>query len=124
LKGYQGVLVTDFFSGYDAVPCRQQKCWVHLIRDLNDDLWADPFNTEFEAFVSDVRDLIMPIFEAIGKHGPKKRNLSKFKKAVAKFYEKTISGRLYESEVTRAYQKRFDRYRNSLFVFLDEDNIP
>lgn len=74
LKGFQGVLITDFYSGYDSVPCRQQKCWVHLIRDLNDDLWANPFNPEFEAFVSDVRDLIVPIFEAVERHGLKKRN--------------------------------------------------
>ena len=65
----------------------------------------------------------MPIFEAIEKHGLKKRNLAKFKKAVERFYETTISDRVYESEVTCAYQKRFDRYRNSLFVFLEEDNI-
>ena len=123
LKGYQGVLVTDFYSGYDSVPCRQQKCWVHLIRDLNDDLWANPFNPEFEAFVSDVRDLIVPIFEAVERHGLKRRNLSKFKKAVERFYEKTIFGRVYESEVTCTYQKRFDRYRESLFVFLAEDKI-
>jgi len=124
LKGYRGVLITDFYSGYDSLPCRQQKCWVHLIRDLNDDLWANPFNPEFEAFVSDVRDLIMPMFEAIEKHGLKKRNLSKFKKSVGRFYERTICDRVYESEVTCTYQKRFDRYRESLFVFLDEDNIP
>jgi len=80
LKGYRGVLITDFYSGYDSLPCRQQKCWVHLIRDLNDDLWANPFNPEFEAFVSDVRDLIMPMSEAIEKHGLKKRNLSNSKR--------------------------------------------
>jgi len=39
LAGYQGVLVSDFYPGYDGVPCRQQKCLVHLIRDINDDLW-------------------------------------------------------------------------------------
>jgi hypothetical protein len=64
------------------------------------------------------------MFEAIEKHGLKKRNLSKFKKAVARFYQRTICDRVYESEVTCTYQKRFDRYRESLFVFLDEDNIP
>jgi predicted RecB family nuclease len=123
LKGYRGVLITDFYSGYDSVPCRQQKCWVHLIRDLNDDLWANPFNPEFESFVSDVRDLIMPIFVGVEKHGLKKRNLRKFKRSVERFYKRTICGKVYESEVTRTYQKRFDRYRESLFVFLDEDNI-
>ena len=40
LAHYKGILISDFYAGYDAVPCRQQKCLVHLIRDLNDDLWA------------------------------------------------------------------------------------
>ena len=38
LAGYEGVLVSDFYGGYDSMPCRQQKCLVHLIRDLNEDL--------------------------------------------------------------------------------------
>lgn len=66
----------------------------------------------------------MPMFEAIEKHGLKKRNLRKFKKTVERFYQKTICDRVYGSEVTCTYQKRFERYRESLFVFLDEDNIP
>jgi hypothetical protein len=33
LRGYQGVLVSDFYAGYDPLDCRQEKCWVHLIRD-------------------------------------------------------------------------------------------
>jgi predicted RecB family nuclease len=38
LDGYKGVIVSDFYAGYDGVPCAQQKCIVHLVRDLNDDL--------------------------------------------------------------------------------------
>lgn len=38
LNGYGGVLISDFYAGYDSCRCRQQKCLVHLIRDLNDDL--------------------------------------------------------------------------------------
>ena len=46
LKNYHGILVSDFYSGYDTIACRQQKCWVHLIRDINDDLWEWPFDSE------------------------------------------------------------------------------
>src|SRR5262249_61590040 len=35
LSGFSGVLVTDFYSAYDSIGCAQQKCLVHLIRDLN-----------------------------------------------------------------------------------------
>jgi len=42
LSGYQGILISDFYPGYDSIKCRQQKCLVHLIRDLNEDLWKAP----------------------------------------------------------------------------------
>ena len=34
LSDYDGVLVSDFYGGYDSIKCRQQKCLAHLIRDL------------------------------------------------------------------------------------------
>jgi transposase-like protein len=127
LGEYTGILITEFYGGYDAVPCRQQKCLVHLIRDLNNDLWRRPFDTELEtfvAFVMDVRDLLVPILEAANKYGLRKRNLCKFTKAVASFYRRAITSRVYRSEPVRTYQKRFRRYRQSLFTFLEYDGIP
>jgi transposase-like protein len=50
LSDYKGVLVSDFYPGYDSVSCAQQKCWVHLIRDINEDLWKAPFNTRIRIF--------------------------------------------------------------------------
>jgi predicted RecB family nuclease len=78
LEHYKGVLVSDFYPGYDAVACRQQKCLVHLIRDLNDDLWSNPFNLEFETFVFEVKNLLVPIFAAVETYGLKRRHLHKF----------------------------------------------
>ncbi len=124
LGEYPGILITDFYGGYDAVPCRQQKCLVHLIRDLNNDLWRRPFDTELETFVLDVRDLLVPILEAANKYGLRRRNLRKFTKAVDSFYRRVITLRTYRSEPVRIYQKRFRRYRQSLFTFLEYDGIP
>lgn len=124
LKGFQGVLVSDFYAGYDALDCRQQKCWVHLIRDLNEDLWKFPFDEELQEFVSSVKDLMVPIIQAIDRWGLKARYLRRFKKQVDKFYATAIDGREYALDVTKTYQKRFARYRESLFRFLDEDGIP
>jgi hypothetical protein len=124
LNGYEGVLVSDFFAGYDAAKCRQQKCWVHLIRDINDDLKNSPFNSEFQIFVLALRDMLIPIFEAIEKYGLKNRNLNKFNKLVEKFYAHHVTELQYKSDLTRKYQKRFIRYKESLFVFLKYDGIP
>ena len=124
IDGYSGVLVSDFYGGYDAVPCRQQKCLVHLIRDLNDDLWKHPFHKEYERFVVSVRDLLVPIFDDVGKYGLKTKHLQKHAKEVDRFYNRTIEGEISDSEVVLKYQKRFLRYRESLFRFLFEDGIP
>lgn len=124
LSNYKGILISDFYPGYDSVMCKQQKCWVHLIRDINDDLWSAPFNTEFESFILEVKNLIIPVFEAIEKYGLKKIHLNKFKKSVEDFYEKNIIDRDYNSELTIKYQKRFQRYKESLFIFLEYDSIP
>lgn len=46
LVNFTGVLVSDFYSGYDGVKCAQQKCLIHLLRDINDDVLKNPFNDE------------------------------------------------------------------------------
>lgn len=123
-KGYSGVLISDFYAGYDSCKCRQQKCLVHLIRDLNDALWKNPFNSEFESFVSTFRDVLVPIMTDVNKYGLKRWHLNKHKQLVDRFYKHVILGRDYKCEVTQKYQKRFNRYRESLFRFLEEDGIP
>ncbi|MEX1095476.1 MAG: IS66 family transposase [Planctomycetales bacterium] len=124
LAGYQGVLVSDFYPGYDGVPCRQQKCLVHLIRDINDDLWKAPFDREFETFALTLRDLLVPIMTAVDRYGLKTWHLRKFEKDVEKFYARQVVDREYVSELAVKYQKRFQRYREGLFTFLGEDGIP
>lgn len=124
LAGYQGVLVSDFYPGYDGVPCRQQKCLVHLIRDINDDLWKAPFDKELEAYAAEVQALLVPILEAVNRFGLKTRHLGKFNKEVDRFYQRNVIGKEYRSESAETYRKRFERYRDSLFTFLNEDGIP
>jgi predicted RecB family nuclease len=124
LAGYQGVLVSDFYPGYDSMPCRQQKCLVHLIRDINDDLWKAPFDSELEAFAVEVQALLVPILEVVDRYGLKVRHLRRFERDVERFYQRHVTGREYRSEAAQTYRNRFDRYRASLFTFLTQDGIP
>jgi Transposase IS66 family len=124
LSTYRGILISDFYPGYDAVKCKQQKCWVHLIRDLNEDLQAHPMDTEYEVFVLAVRNLIVPIMETVQNYGLKKRHLHKFTPQVETFYNRIIVDKRYKSDLVVTYQKRFVRYKESLFTFLTEDGIP
>ena len=51
------------------------------------------------------------------------RKLIKFKSNVEEFYQKIIVNHYYQSELSIKYQKRFLRYRNSLFTFLEKDQV-
>ena len=51
LGTFEGVLVSDFYAAYDSVPCAQQKCLVHLIRDINSDVLKNPFDEELKAVI-------------------------------------------------------------------------
>jgi predicted RecB family nuclease len=124
LKEYKGILVSDFYSVYDSVNCQHQKCLVHLIRDMNDDLWKSPFDSEYQEVVKNFKDLIVPIIEAVHLYGLSKPHLGSFSVQIDAFYEEMISGRVYQSEIAQKYQKRLKKYKDSLFTFINHDGIP
>lgn len=123
LHEFKGVLVSDFYAVYDSIDCPQQKCLVHLIRDLNDDYFKQPFNEELSGIVREFSTLLKLIVDTVDRFGLKARFLKKHKKDVVRF-NLEISGRQFKSEAAVKYQKRFDRNSNKLFTFLDYDNVP
>jgi predicted RecB family nuclease len=123
LKGFKGVLISDFYSAYDALECPQQKCLIHLARDFNDDLLKNPFDEELRAVASRFTVLLQQIVETIDRFGLKKVHLNKHKRDVQRFYDELFGG-AYESETAQYYQKRIEKYKDKLFVFLDHDGVP
>jgi predicted RecB family nuclease len=123
LAGFKGVLVTDFYSGYDSLDCPQQKCLAHLIRDFNADLTSNPYDEEFKALAAEFGRLLRPIVDTIDKHGLTKRHLQQHKPEVSRFFRE-LEVRVYRSEVARSYQARFARTEGKLFTFLDYDGVP
>jgi Transposase IS66 family/RNase_H superfamily len=123
LRDFKGVLISDFYSAYDSIDCPQQKCLIHLIRDLNEDVHKQPFNEELMVMVKDFTELLRVIIETVDRFGLKARFLRKHKKQVERF-NRSISGQTYKTEVAIKYQKRFEKNVSKLFTFLDYDNVP
>ncbi len=123
LCGFKGVLITDFYSGYDSIKCRQQKCLLHLIRDMNHDLLGNPFDQEFKLIVSQFGSLLRGIVSTIDQHGLKQRNLHKHEAGVDWFY-RNLSQRTFSSDLAREYWQRLVKNRERLFTFLRYDGIP
>jgi len=122
LKGFNGVLVTDFYNGYDALECKKQKCLIHLIRDFNSDLVKNPFDEAFKKMALDFSLLLQQIVLAIHRYGLRAYHLKRFSDPARKFLEK-VAGTNYLSPVCQQYQVRLKRNRDSLFEFLDPDGV-
>jgi hypothetical protein len=123
LCDFQGVLVSDFYAGYDSIDCAQQKCLIHLMRDLNDDVLHHPFNDEMNELARSFATLLTAMLETVDRFGLKARHLRKHKEEVDRFY-RMLQKRDYQTEVGRAYKKRFEKNRDKLFTFLDYDGVP
>jgi predicted RecB family nuclease len=123
LEGFTGVLVSDFYAAYDAPKCLQQKCLIHLIRDINDDIFHNPFDEELKELARRFVAVLKPIIDTVDRYGLKQYHLNRHKADVARYY-RYLSGQDFQSEVARKYQNRLQKYQDKLFVFLDHDGIP
>jgi len=123
LADFKGVLVSDFYAVYDSIDSPQQKCHIHLIRDLNDEIKKNPFDEELISLAKGYKELLMPIIETIDKYGLKKYHLNKHNKFVDRFYRDYIDCK-YSSPHAISFKNRFDKNRNKLFTFLKYDGIP
>jgi len=123
LNAFRGVLVSDFYTAYDSFCCPQQKCLIHLIRDINDDILKQPFDEELKSLGRELTMTLSPIIGTIDRYGLRRRHLSKYKSMVDSFYDMVLK-KEYSSELAINYQRRFTRYREKLFTFMDYDGVP
>jgi hypothetical protein len=123
LDGFRGVLVSDFYAAYDSMPCAQQKCLVHLIRDMNDDLFRNQLDADLRNLVQTFSGVLKPIVATIDEHGLKRRRLRKHKAPVEEFFD-DLAVREYRSEVAEKCRTRIVKCREKLFTFLEYDGVP
>lgn len=123
LEEFQGVLISDFFTGYDSLNCPQQKCLTHLIRDMNEDLLGNSFDNEYKDVVQRFAHLLQQIVETVDKYGLKRRHFRKHRNDAGRFL-KSVERARYSSPIATKYQERMGKYGSRLFTFLDYDGVP
>jgi Transposase IS66 family len=106
-----------------AITRPKQRCLIHLIRDLNDDLVKHQLNIEFKIIVLNFSKLLSDIMDTVNRFGLKKRNLNKHKKSVEMFFT-SLAKMDFETEICTKWQKRFNSTKNELFTFLNYDGVP
>jgi Transposase IS66 family len=123
LHGFKGVLVSDFYAAYDSVPCAQQKCLIHLMRDINEDLHRNPFDEGLKEIAKRFGVLLRDIVATIDMYGLKARHLGKHRQPANKFLD-SVSCMVCATEAASALKKRLEKNRGKLFTFLEYDGVP
>ena len=123
LKDFRGVLVSDFYAVYDAFNCPQQKCLIHLMRDINDDMHRYPYDEELRVIAQKYAAVLRIIVETVDRRGLKNHFLAKHLPAVEDLFT-WIATTDFASEIAQSYRKRFHKNREKLFTFLTHDGIP
>jgi len=123
LDGFKGVLVSDFYAAYDSIRCAQQKCLLHLMRDLNDAVLGNPYDESIKVVATAFAELLRGIVKTIDRWGLRSLFLRKHLVDVARFY-KRISRVGQLSPATSKWRARLDKDRDKLFTFLSHDGVP
>jgi hypothetical protein len=96
---------------------------IHLVRDVNNDLFHCPFDEELKQLAQRLVAVLKPIIETIDKFGLKRYHLNKHKEEVARYFHRLMAQH-YTSQMAMKYRKRILKYKDKLFVFLDHDGVP
>src|SRR5262245_37500860 len=113
---------SDFYAAYDALPCPQQKCLIHLLRDMNQELLSNPFDAELQSITAPFGTLLRAAVEEVDRHGLKARYLGRQERATVRFFD-DLAARSFGSEAAEALRARLLKYRDKLFTFLRHDGV-
>lgn len=124
-KEFAGVLVTDFWSAYNAVVCaHKQKCLPHLLRDLKRTQHYHKPEGDWPAFSKRLKRLIRDAIR-LSKRRPElspERFASRRERLQQRLGE--LLAETWEDRHCRRLVKRLKRHRSELFTFLDHPGVP
>jgi hypothetical protein len=123
LRGFSGVLVSDFYGAYESIECPQQKCLIHLMRDINEAVLKNPFNSELSNIANRFGAVLRNIVGSIDRWGLKTHHLRKHKPHTDKFLSE-MEALQCSSEAAVGLRKRLLKNKTRLFTFLEFDGVP
>lgn len=114
LKGYTGIVSSDFWSGYNSLPCVKQKCWVHLKRELR----RVQQRNKSKEFASFKRRL-----DRLYRWAKSNRKYGKRAQALAEERLHAISYDEYADKDCRRLVKRLKRHEQEMFTFVGRRGV-
>lgn len=121
---FAGVLVTDFWSAYNAVVCgARQTCIPHLLRDLEHvEKYKHP-GPEWQIFAKKLRRLLGDAMRLKRRSEVPADEFPSRRQRLTERLDELIATP-WEDQQARRLIKRFKRHRKHLLTFLDYANVP
>lgn len=123
-EGFEGVLVSDFYSGYNWYAGPKQRCWVHYKRDLKElrEKYASDLN------VTRWVDSILSVYNAAKKAARRKYSESERHQIASLFENKLLSlaePYLKKKEAPQnKLAKRIEQFNGEMFTFVRHPGVP
>jgi transposase len=123
-KSFAGTLVSDFYAAYNRLGCRQQRCLVHLLRDLHE--------LRQELHPHSVRAFVQPLIEVFQDALQLAKDREKLSPQAFAGARQRLNGRL-DQLILETHSRDPDCLRirrrifwhcDELFVFLDDPQVP
>jgi hypothetical protein len=118
---YGGILVSDFYGGYNKISCRKQKCWTHLLRELHvlkekhpDDREVEYFKVRLKRFFDRANRLKVECLAG----GDVDSQIKRLETNTIVFLTKT-----YAHKKLNTLVKRMTKYYFELYTFI-KSNVP
>ena len=122
-EAFDGVLITDFWSAYRAVSCTdQQACLAHLLRELAH-LDEKDGSAHWCAFSKKLKRLLRDGLRLKARSGLAQDLRQRRTHLIDRRLMHLVAWESPNANVQRLV-KRLDRYRDSLFTFLDYEDVP
>lgn len=121
-KSYRGVLVTDYYGGYNKINCSKQRCWAHLLRELRELKQKYPGNTEVKPYAKRIKR-----FYERGVKLKQAFQLGKNIEKPLKRLEEDTQNFSFQKHIhtdLKRLSKRLIKYRRELYVFIKSSIEP
>jgi transposase-like protein len=120
-KKHDGITVNDFYSAYNKFGGKQQKSWVHLMRETSKLSKKDKASEEMKKFHKKVKRLYRDAVRFKQKGPPE----NEVKRRVKRFLERLdeISNKQYMDEDCQRLAKRLRKHRENMFRFLEVEEL-
>jgi hypothetical protein len=120
-EDFGGVLVSDFYCGYNRIPSRHQRCWVHLLRDLDRLEELHPEDEGVREWVGYIKGLYAEArafrSEDAGERLRYRYACERALMAAARPFVKT-------GFAQHTLAERIERFLPELFVFVEDPRVP